>query len=178
MDHFLSTPSHQFLLLFSFSIPTIGAMMALKYDLWKTNPITSTTSTTIFALSHLGHTPSFGTIPTNLRARASERDRLLSLSSNGFDGERERRVADSLRRLKVQCFNMTLYREENYDLKVLLAPTHIIIHKYYHPLLATYGLFDISYLLLIVIESSAAIPFTVSFLTFFLPEDLILFLIS
>ena len=119
--------------------------MALKYDLWKTNPITSTTSTTIFALSHLGHTPSYGTTPTNLRARASERDRLLSLSSNGFDGERERRVADSLRHLKVQCFNMTLYREENYDLKVLFASTHIIIHKYYHPLPSQRMVYSISH---------------------------------
>ena len=107
-------------------------MMALKYDQWKTTPITSTTSITMSGLSLFGHTPPDGATPTSLRARASVRDRLLSLSLNGFDGERERRVADSLHRLKIQCFDLILYREENYDLKVSLACLHILSSRTYY----------------------------------------------
>ena len=119
--------------------------MALKYDQWKTTPITSTTSITISGLSLFGHTPPDGATPTSLRARASDRDRLLSLSLNGFDGERERRVADSLHRLKIQCFDLILYRDENYDLKVLLA--HIILQNILFPTIAMYGVWFIGYLI-------------------------------
>ena len=110
------------------SIP--GALIALKYDQWMTHTTTTTPGPTL--LGDNPAPPTGAAPPLSLgAASASERARMLSLLSlNGFDEERERRIVDSTHRLKIQCFNMTMYRDENYDLKVPCTQTHHIVSTY------------------------------------------------